>query len=233
MKHRLLEWTLTKASGPDGDRYAAMLPRMERSVPRTERGVELVRRLCEDERWAARYLAARAVGRMVPDLIEVDEAWRRLLAMAVDESPIVREAVPVGIAALVQREPSAGERLERLLDDGAAPRLARRAGLRSLVALTLSPGTRALGERLLRAAALAGPDAHHGVGAVILGRGIGARDPEHARRIAAEWAASPEAPLREQAARASRGALADAEAGGKPEGAIRSIKRHATTTEVA
>jgi hypothetical protein len=228
MNHRLLDWTLTKASEPTGGKYAALLPRMERSVPRTRRGADLVRRLCEDERWAARFLAARALGRMVPDLVDVDNAWRLLLMLAVDDSPLVREAVPVGIASLVERQPSASERLERLLNDGTAPRLARRAGLRSLVPLTLGSGTHALGERLLRAAALAGPELHQGIGAVIVARGIGARDPEHARRIAAEWAASTEVPLRRQAARALRGALAHAEDGAEPQRGSRSLERHGT-----
>jgi len=148
--------------------------------------------------------------------------------LAVDDSPFVREAVPVGIASLVERQPSASERLERLLGDRTAPRLARRAGLRSLVALTLGSGTQALGERLLRVAALAGPELHQGVGAVILARGIGARDPELARRIAAEWAASAEVALRGQAARALRGALARADDGAEPQSGARSRERHGT-----
>jgi hypothetical protein len=208
MRHRLLEWALTRASQPESAQYAAMLPRMERSVPRSPSGAELVLRLCDDERWAARFLAARALGRMVPDLVAADDAWRRLLALAADDAPVVREAVPVGMAAVVAREPAAGERLERLLFDTAAPWLARRAAVRSLVPLTLSPATEALGERLLRAVALADADISRGTGAVVLGRGIGARAPEHARRIAEEWAASGEEPLRRQAARALRGPLA-------------------------
>lgn len=225
MGHRLLERMLTKASAPEGATYAAMLPRLERTVTRTRSGADLVRRLCDDERWSARYLAGRTLGRMVPDLVETDEAWRRLLTLAIDDSPFVREAVPVGIASLVERDPSSGERLEQLLADPAAPRLERRAALRSLVPLTLSPATQALGERLLRAAALADAGINQGVGAILLGRGIGARDPEHARRIAAEWAASAETPLRRQAARALRGPLGDANDVGAWEDGPRPIPR--------
>jgi hypothetical protein len=227
MRHRLLERTLTKASEPQATKYAAMLPHLERSVARTPSGAELVLRLCDDDRWAARFLAARVLGRMVPDLVEIDDAWRRLLALAVDDSPIVREAVPVGMAALVERDPSAGERLERLLLDAAAPRLARRAALRSLVPLTLSAATAALGERLLRAVAVEDGDISRGVGAVVLGRGIGAHAPEQARRIAAEWATGEEEPLRRQAARALRVlGLVGASARDEHEGATGSIERH-------
>lgn len=208
MKRPLLEWMLTKASAADGAKYAAALPRMARSVTRTASGAALVLRLCEDDRWAARFLAARTLGRMAPELVGTDEAWRRLLVLAADDVPVVREAVPFGMAAIVEREPVAGQRLERLLLDRNAPRLTRRAAVRALVPLTLCPATEELGERLLRAVALADPQVSRGIGAVILGRGIGASAPEHARRIASAWATSDEEALQRQAARALGGPLA-------------------------
>lgn len=225
MRHPLLEWTLTRASAADGAKYAAALPRMERSVARTASGAKLVLRLCEDERWAARYLAARRLGRLVPELVATDEAWRRLLVLAADHVPVVREAVPVGMAALVEREPVAGQRLERLLLDRSAPRLTRRAAVRALVPLTLCPTTEELGERLLRAVALADAEVSRGIGAVILGRGIGASDPEHARRIASAWAISDEEALHRQAARALGGPLAGPDNARPPDRGLGSVKR--------
>jgi hypothetical protein len=208
--HRaLLNWSLTRASAAGGEAFAARgLTRLERAVPRTARGAALVRALCTDERWAARYLAARTVGRMAPDLIPVEEAWERLLTFADDAHRAVRDGAAFGIAELVAHAPEATEDLERLLGDAATPRAARRAALRSLVLLAVRPETAHAGARLLRLAALAGGGTARGVGAVILGRGIAARDPGRALGIARDWAASDEPELRAQAERALRGPLA-------------------------
>lgn len=209
MKAPLTSWVLTRACEPGGTRFAAMLPRLDRAVPCTRAGAERVRALCDDERWSARYVAGRALGRMAPEPIDAGEVWERLLRLAHDDSSFVREAVPFGIAALVERAPSAAQPLERLLTDAAAPRAERRAALRSLVLLAPAAATRDLGARLLRAAAMQDSGINCGVGAVILGRGIGARDPALARRIAQDWSESAEPALRRQGARALRGPLAE------------------------
>jgi hypothetical protein len=138
----------------------------------------------------------------------LDEAWERLLALAADAEALVREAAPHGLGELLLRAPGAADRLERLVRDAGAPRLARRAAVRSLI--VVAPVEGELAARLLRSAALADGDASRGVGAVILGRGIGARDPEWARQLAHQWAASDEPVLREHARRALRGPLAEA-----------------------
>ncbi len=207
MRRALLGWMLGRAAAPGGESFAVMLPRLEGAVPRTPTGAQMARELCADDRWPARHLAGRVLGRFPADTLDPGEAWSRLLALAGDEHPVVREGVPFGLAELAAREPAVAERLEGLLTGAEAPRAARRAALRSLVTLVADPATRAAGERLLRVSALADAGINRGVGAVILGRGIAARDPELALRIAHEWANAPEPALRRQAARALRGPL--------------------------
>jgi hypothetical protein len=211
VRRALLGWMLGRAAAPDGARFAAMLPRLEGAVPRTAAGAQMAREMCSDERWSARYLAGRVLGRFPPEALDPDDAWTRLLALAGDEHTVVREAAPFGLAALAAREPATAERMAVLLTDAGAPRAARRAALRSLVPLVVDPPTRAAGERLLREAALTDAGINRGVGAVILGRGIAARDPELALRIAHEWENSPEPALRRHAARALRAPLCAAE----------------------
>jgi hypothetical protein len=208
MRRALLEHALDRACGPSGARFAAILPRLARTVPATPAGARLVRELCADPRWAARHLAGRSLPRLVPAAMPLDEAWERLIALAADEEALVREAAPHGLGELALASPEAAGRLERLIEDAGAPRLARRAAVRSLIVVV--PVDEQLAARLLRTAALAGDGAGRGVGAVVLGRGLGARDPGWARRLAEEWAASDEPVLREQARRALRGPLADA-----------------------
>ncbi|MFP5361582.1 MAG: hypothetical protein ACLGI5_02490 [Thermoleophilia bacterium] len=204
MRRLLLGYMLDRAAAPEGAALAAMLPRLERAVPATRKGAQIVRGLCADERWTARHLAGRVMGRLPDDAMSSDEAWGRLLALAADEHPMVREGAPYGLAALAARDAAMAARAEALLTDAGAPRSARRAVLRSIVALCAEPPTRPLGERLLRTAALADEGVNRGVGAVVLSRGIGARDPELARRIATEWATAPEPALRREADRALR-----------------------------
>lgn len=186
-----------------------MLPVLDRAVPRTRSGAEFARASCAERCWAARYLAARTIGRMVPDLVGVAEAWARLLELAADEVAAVREGAAFGVAEVVSRCPSEVAQLERLVVDTAAPPASRKAALRSLIPLATDPGTAELAERLLVAAARAGGWVAAGVGPVIVGRGIGRRDPERASKILAEWSASDDAVLREQAARALRRPLVD------------------------
>jgi hypothetical protein len=208
MHRALLSWSLTRASAPGGEAFAARsLPRLQRAVPRTERGAALASALSTDERWAARYLAARVLARMAPDLVPADAAWERLVALARDDHRAVREGASYGFAELVVRVPPAAERLERLLTDGAADSTARRAALRSLVVLAVQPETAELGARLLRSTARGHERLARGVGAVILGRGIAARDPERAMQIVRDWLASGDPVLRAQAERALRGPL--------------------------
>lgn len=208
--NRLLRWVLRRASSPEHLGFAArILPRLDRAIPRTATGAEFVRLSSTDGHWAARYLAARSMGRMAPDLVEVEEAWSWLLELARDQVVAVREGVPFGLAELVQRCPTTATRLERLLLDAAAPPRERKAALRSLVILAVTPETAELAERLLPAAARAGGWVAAGVGPVIIGRGIGRRDPQRASKILAEWSASDDAVLREQAARALRRPLVD------------------------
>jgi len=210
--HRaLLSWSLTKASAPGEEAFAAScLPRLERAVPRNRRGAALARNLVGDERWAARYVGARALGRLAPEPITVDEAWAGLLTLAGDRERTVREGAAAGLAELVTRVPEAAPRLERVLTDPAADVGARRAAVRSLIVLSVQPQTAELGARLLRAAALAGDRSGRGLGAGVIGRGIAAQDRDRALGIAREWAASAEPALRAQGERALRGPLAGA-----------------------
>jgi hypothetical protein len=208
MHRALLSWSLTRASAPGGEAFAARsLQRLQRAIPRTERGAALASELATDERWAARYLAARVLARMAPDLVPADAAWERLVALARDDRRAVREGASYGFAELVVRVPPAAEWLERLLTDGAADSTARRAALRSLVVLAVEPETAELGARLLGGAARGDERLARAVGAVILGRGIAARDPERAMQIIREWLASGDPVLRAQAERALRGPL--------------------------
>ncbi len=211
MRRRLLDWALTRAGGPDGAAVAALLPQLERAVPATPGGAALVRELCEDPRWPARHLAGRVLGRMVPaGAMAPPEAWERLLVLAADPSPLVRESVPHGMAALVRAAPEAGALLEQLLEDAAAPIGRRRAAARSLVLLALDPETAEEAARLLSVAARAEGGVARGIGAVVLGRGIGRRDPVLARRIAETWRADGHPVLADQAGRALRQLAADA-----------------------
>jgi hypothetical protein len=90
--------------------------------------------------------------------------------------------------------------LERLLGDPAAPRAQRRAALRSLVLLAVTPATAQVAERLLRDVAL--DDERLGPGAeAVVTRGVGTRDPARARAILGSWAASPELVLRRRGTR--------------------------------
>jgi len=207
---RLLKWVLRRASSPEHLGFAArILPRLGGAIPRTETGAEFVRLSCTAEDWAARYLAARSIAHMTPDLIATAEVWGRLLGLARDQVAAVREGVPFGIAEVVQRCPIAATRLECLLVDTAAPSQERKAALRSLVILAVAPGTAELAERLLHAAARAGGSVAAGVGPVIVGRGIGRRDPERAFKILTDWLASDDPVLREQASRAMRRPLVE------------------------
>ena len=211
MHRALLSWSLTKASAPGEEAFAAScLPRLERAVPRNRRGAALARNLVGDERWAARYVGARALGRLAPEPIAVDEAWAGLLTLAGDRERTVREGAAAGLAELVTRAPETAPRLERVLTDPAAGAGARRAAVRSLIVLSVQPQTAELGARLLRAAALAGDRSGRGLGAGVIGRGIAAQDRDRALGIAREWAASAEPALRAQGERALRGPLAGA-----------------------
>lgn len=213
MHRALLSWSLTKASAPGEEAFAAScLPRLERAVPRNRRGAALARNLIGDERWAARYVGARALGRLAPEPIALDEAWAGLLTLAGDRERTVREGAAAGLAELVTRVPEAAPRLERVLTDPAADADAgaRRAAVRSLIVLSVQPQTAELGARLLRAAALAGDRSGRGLGAGVIGRGIAAQDRDRALGIAREWAASAEPALRAQGERALRGPLAGA-----------------------
>jgi hypothetical protein len=207
---RLLRWVLRRASCPEHLGFAArILPRLEGAIPRTETGAEFVRSSCADPHWAARYVAARSIGRMAPDLLQPAEVWDRLLELAEDHVAAVREGVPFGLAEVVRRCPTTQGRLERLIVDTSAPARERKAALRSLVILAIGTETSECAERLLSAAARAGGRGAAGVGPVIIGRGIGRRDPERALRILAEWSAGDDPVLREQAARALRRPLVD------------------------
>ena len=93
-------------------------------------------------------------------------------------------------------------RLEQLLTDTRAHRAERRAALRSLVVLAVTPSTAGVAEHLLAGAARMGVP---GVGALIIGRGVAQRDPDRAEGILRDWSSSPHPALREQAARAQRG----------------------------
>jgi hypothetical protein len=70
--------------------------------------------------------------------------------------------------------------------------------------VAVTPATAALGERLLRQAALA-REPVSGIGAVIIARGIGGRDPVAARAIARAWLASDQPALQAAGARALQG----------------------------
>ena len=205
MATRLLGRILRGASAPERTAFAArILPALERAVPRTPGGAAFVRSSCADESWASRYLAGRAIGRMVPDFIPADEAWARLLDLSGDKVTPVREAVPFGLAEVVRRAPKVEADLERLVADSAAPSSARKAALRSLVLLAVDPETAEFADRLLAVAARAGGSMAAGVGPVIIGRGISARDPRRAAEILDRWSASDDAVLQNQASLARR-----------------------------
>ena len=207
----LLRRVLRRASSAEHAGFAArILPALDGAVPRTRSGAEFVRASCADQYWAARYLAARTLGRMVPDLIGVEEAWGCLLGLAADEVAAVREGAAFGVADVVSRCPGEAARLERLVVDTAAPSAGRKVALRSLIPLATDPCTAELAERLLAAAARAGGWVAAGVGPLIVGRGIRGRDPQRAARILGAWATSDDAVLRDQAARARRRMPADA-----------------------
>lgn len=217
VRRLLLDRALTRASAPGGEGYAAaMLPRLERTVPRTPLGAALVRSLCTDERWAARYLAARALAGLAPAHVEPAEAWECLLALARDPLAAVRQGAAWGLGTLVIRaREQTAPWLERLLADPDAQRSERKAALRSLVVLALEPATSELAERLLRRTALAPDPLARGVW-VLVSRGIGARDPQRAQAILDTWSASEQSALREQAARAQRRPLAPSVSTGAP-----------------
>ena len=202
---RLLRRVLRRASSPEHAGFAArVLPVLDGAVPRSPSGAEFLHSSCTDEHWAARYLAARSLPRMVPDLIGFEETWALLLGLACDPVVAVREGVPFGLAGVVQRCPEAVAPLKRLIVDSTAASAERKAALRSLILLAVDPGTADVSEGLLRAAAHAGGWVTAGVGPVIIRRGIASRDPERATEILREWLDSGDPVLQEQATRALR-----------------------------
>ncbi|MEA2250217.1 MAG: hypothetical protein QOI62_3193 [Solirubrobacteraceae bacterium] len=201
MRRRLLNRLLTRASAPGDTGLASqVLPSLARAVPRTPSGARLVRELHADDRWAARYLAARVIPRFVPDHLAADEAWHLLLRLADDDAAVVRQGAAFGLGELAIAESDARTLLERLLDDAARPRAQRRAALRSLTLLAVTPSTEDLAERLLRDAVLADEGLAPGA-EVVVTRGIGPRDRERALEILRGWVASSEPILRRHGAR--------------------------------
>jgi hypothetical protein len=202
MRRRMLRWALDRAEREENTAFAAVtLPRLERSIPATDKGAQLVRSLVDDERWTGRYVGALALPRFVPERVPAADAWALLLRLAADCSAIVRQGAAIGVGRLVIRAPSELDRLERLLVNPEAPLAERRAALRSLVVVAETEETVATAERLLRRTVLCQDRLAASVGTIVT-RGLGARDPGRALMMLRDWAQSDNEALRECGRRA-------------------------------